>query len=358
MSPAPAFQVHGLTKRFGGALAVDNIDLAAPEGQFTCLVGPSGCGKTTLLRLLMGLEPATTGRIEIKGQDISNLPPARRGMGMVFQSYALFPNMRVADNIAFGMKGAARGHERARRVEALLETVGLPGLERRLPGQLSGGQQQRVAIARALAVEPRILLLDEPLAALDPQIREQLRGELKSLQRRLGVTVVMVTHDQAEALAVADLIVVMRDGRVEQAGSPESVYDAPTSPFVAGFLGAANLLHGQVVDGGAIRLAGGQTLPATRGALAPGAHVTAAIRPERVRLAAASAPGLNGRVVDAVFGGASVRLDVRLDGEPAETLMADVPADAHRPSPGDPVRLDLPADHLRLFSTPSADTRG
>ena len=350
MSAAPAFHVHGLTKRFGGAVAVDQVDLAAPEGQFTCLVGPSGCGKTTLLRLLMGLEPPTAGRIEINGQDISGLPPARRGMGMVFQSYALFPNMRVADNVAFGMKGA-RGRERARRVEGLLETVGLTGLGRRFPGQLSGGQQQRVAIARALAVEPRILLLDEPLAALDPQIREQLRGELKSLQRCLGVTMVMVTHDQAEALAVADVIVVMRDGRVEQAGPPEAVYGAPCSPFVAGFLGAANLLRGEVVDGGTIRLAGGQILPAAAAALAPGARVTAAIRPERVRLAAVSAPGLSGRMVGAVFGGAGVRLEVRLDGDSAETVMVDVSADARRPSPGDLVRLDLPADHLRLFAS-------
>ncbi len=352
MSAAPAFQVHGLSKRFGDAVAVDSVDLAAPEGQFTCLVGPSGCGKTTLLRLLMGLEAPTAGRIEVKGQDVSRLPPARRGMGMVFQSYALFPNLRVADNIAFGMKGAVRGPDRARRVEALLETVGLPGLERRFPGQLSGGQQQRVAIARALAVEPRILLLDEPLAALDPQIREQLRDELKSLQRRLGVTTVMVTHDQAEAMAVADLIVVMREGRIEQSGPPEAVYDAPASPFVAAFLGAANLLEGQVIDGGTVRLAGGQVLPADARALTPGAPVTVAIRPARVRMA--SAGGLGGRVVVVVFGGASVRLDVRLDGEPAETLMVDVASDGRRPSLGDLVQLELPLDHLRLFAATAA----
>jgi iron(III) transport system ATP-binding protein len=350
VSAAPAFEALGLSKRFGAAVAVDHVDLAAPEGRFTCLVGPSGCGKTTLLRLLMGLEPPTAGRIEIGGQDISRLPPARRGMGMVFQSYALFPNMRVADNIAFGMNGGSSAGERALRVEALLETVGLPGLARRFPGQLSGGQQQRVAIARALAVEPRILLLDEPLAALDPQIREQLRGELKSLQRRLGVTVVMVTHDQAEALALADLIVVMRDGRIEQAGSPEAVYDEPASPFVAAFLGAANLLRGAVIDAGTIRLVGGQRLPADAGALAPGARTTAAIRPEWVRLAAA---GLEGRVADAVFGGASVRLEVRLDGEPAETLLVDIAADARRPSKGEAVRLELPVHHLKVFATPA-----
>jgi iron(III) transport system ATP-binding protein len=354
VTAASAFQIHGLTKRFGAAVALDRVDLAAPEGRFTCLVGPSGCGKTTLLRILMGLEPPTAGRIEINGQDISRLPPAQRGMGMVFQSYALFPNMRVADNVAFGMTGVASAADRARRVAALLETVGLPGLEHRFPNQLSGGQQQRVAIARALAVEPRILLLDEPLAALDPQIREQLRGELKSLQRRLGVTTVMVTHDQAEALAVADLIVVMRAGRIEQAGSPETLYDAPANAFVAGFLGAANLLQGQTVDSGSIRLAGGQMLPAAAGAFAPGARVTAAIRPERVRLATGGAAGLDGRVVNTVFGGANLRLEVRMDGDEADTLMVDISSDAHHPSSGDAVRLELPAHHLRLFAATAA----
>jgi iron(III) transport system ATP-binding protein len=347
--PAPAFQVRGLTKRFGAAVAVDAVDLAAPEGQFTCLVGPSGCGKTTLLRLLMGLETPTEGRIEIGGQDISRLPAAKRGMGMVFQSYALFPNMRVADNITFGVKGRVPAAEKARQVAALLETVGLPGMERRFPGQLSGGQQQRVAIARALAVQPRILLLDEPLAALDPQIREQLRGELKSLQRRLGVTTVMVTHDQAEALAVADLIVVMRAGRIEQAGSPETLYDAPASAFVAGFIGAANLLAGEAMGEGAVRLDGGQTLAIDPARFAPGERLTLAIRPERVRLAAAEAAGLDGRVVEAAFAGASVRLEVRLDGEAGAVIVVDVPADGRRPRPGDPVRLQLPGEHLRLY---------
>ncbi len=243
MSAAAAFTVTGLTRNSAPRSAVDAVDLSAPAGQFTCLVGPSGCGKTTLLRLLMGLEQPSAGTIALGGVDVTHVAPAKRGMGMVFQSYALFPNMRVGANIAFAMPRALSAQDKARRTAALLETVGLPGLERRYPGQLSGGQQQRVAIARALAVEPRILLLDEPLAALDPQIREQLRLELKALQRRLGVTTVMVTHDQAEALAVADLIVVMRAGRIEQMGSPQAVYDAPANPFVASFLGAANLLE-------------------------------------------------------------------------------------------------------------------
>ncbi|MBV8594475.1 MAG: ABC transporter ATP-binding protein, partial [Caulobacteraceae bacterium] len=218
---APALQLMGLTKRYGGVAVVDEVDLAVAPGGFTCLVGPSGCGKTTLLRLVAGLETADAGAIVIAGRDVSGTPPDRRGAGMVFQSYALFPNLTAAENIGFGMR---RGGGRDERITALLTTVGLQGLERRLPRQLSGGQQQRVAVARALATEPALLLLDEPLSALDPLVREQLRAELKGLQRRLGVTTVMVTHDQAEAMAVADDIVVMRAGRIVQSGAPEALY--------------------------------------------------------------------------------------------------------------------------------------
>ena len=249
-----ALKVRGLTKRFGGSTAVDAIDLDVEAGRFTCLIGPSGCGKTTLLRMLAGLEPSSSGRIEIEGRDVSSSSPAERGVGMVFQSYALFPNMTVADNIGFGAAKALKRRELAAKVEALLAVVGLEGFGRRRPHELSGGQQQRVAIARALATEPRILLLDEPLSALDPLIREQLQGELKALQRRLGVTTVMVTHDQAEAMAVADSIAVMRSGRIEQVGSPEAIYGEPASLFVASFVGAANVLEGRVSRPGAVRL--------------------------------------------------------------------------------------------------------
>ncbi|HEX4179416.1 MAG TPA: ABC transporter ATP-binding protein [Caulobacteraceae bacterium] len=346
---AAAFTVRGLTKRFGEAVAVDNVDLTAPVGQFTCLVGPSGCGKTTLLRLLMGLEQPSAGVIELGGVDVTRAAPAKRGMGMVFQSYALFPNMRVSANVAFGMPRALASQEKAKRTAALLETVGLPGLERRYPGQLSGGQQQRVAIARALAVEPRILLLDEPLAALDPQIREQLRLELKALQRRLGVTTVMVTHDQAEALAVADLIVVMRAGRIEQIGSPQSVYDAPANPFVASFLGAANLLGGEVASPGEVSLHGGQTLPVDAKAFTLGQTVVVTVRPEAVRVIGPEQPGLTGKVTGQVFGGAASRVEVQLDGPGAKTLMVDVAAGNPCPGPGEAVRLGLPIPSLRLF---------
>lgn len=345
----PAFAVRGLTKTFGAARAVDNIDLAAPVGRFTCLIGPSGCGKTTLLRLLIGLEQPTSGVIELGGADVTRLAPAKRGMGMVFQSYALFPNMRVSANIAFAMPRALSSREKAKRVAGLLETVGLPGLERRYPGQLSGGQQQRVAIARALAVEPRILLLDEPLAALDPQIREQLRVELKTLQLRLGVTTVMVTHDQAEAMAVADLIVVMRAGRIEQIGSPQTVYDAPANPFVAGFLGAANLLDGIVVNANLVRLRGGQTLPANSAMLTPGQKVIATARPESVRVVGDGQGSLSGRTISQVFGGAVSRLEVQLDGPEAQKVMVDVAAGSPRPGIGETIRLDIPVASLWLF---------
>ncbi len=350
MSEAAAFQVKGLTKRFGDALALDNVGLAGPSGQFTCLVGPSGCGKTTLLRLLMGLEQPSAGVIELGGVDVTRTAPAKRGMGMVFQSYALFPNMRVDANVAFGMPRTLGRAEKAKRTQALLDTVGLPGLERRYPGQLSGGQQQRVAIARALAVEPRILLLDEPLAALDPQIREQLRLELKALQRRLGVTTVMVTHDQAEALAVADLIVVMRAGRIEQIGSPQDVYDAPANPFVASFLGAANLLSGEAAGAGEVRLRCGQVLPANAAAFAPGQAMVVTIRPEAVRVMSCDQAGVAGRVSGQVFGGATSRLEIQLDGPGAQSLMADVTAGGRLPAPGEAVRLDFPAASLRLFA--------
>ncbi len=345
-----AFRVRGLSKRFGATTVVDRVDFAAAEGQFTCLVGPSGCGKSTLLRLLIGLETPSEGVIEAAGQDITRLPPAKRAMGMVFQSYALFPNMRVADNIAFGMPRGGSAAARAERVQALLQTVGLPGMERRYPGQLSGGQQQRVAIARALAGEPRILLLDEPLSALDPQVREQLRDELKSLQRRLGVTTVMVTHDQAEALAVADVILVMKAGRIEQAGAPEAVYDRPVNPFVAGFLGAANLLAAEAVSATMARLAGGQALGFDGAALTPGARLTLSIRPHFVRLAPGE--GLTGRVHGETFTGSVVRLDVVLDGDPAQTVMAELAASEPRPAIGEPVRIVLPAERLQLFARP------
>jgi iron(III) transport system ATP-binding protein len=342
----PALRVRGVTKRFGADTAVDAVDLDVEAGGFTCLIGPSGCGKTTLLRIVAGLERQTKGCVEIQGRDVSARPPSDRGVGMVFQSYALFPNLTVAENIAFGMRGRA---ERRTHVEALLATVDLPGYGPRLPRQLSGGQQQRVAIARALATNPKILLLDEPLSALDPLIREQLRGELKALQRRLGVTTVMVTHDQAEALAVGDRIAVMRGGRVVQTGAPEDVYDRPADAFVAGFVGAANLLEAEVEGPDTLRLWGAAAIGAATAGHAPGTRLTAVIRPEAVRLAANGEAGLRAIVVGRVFTGPAVRIEAAPLAAPDQRLIADVPAGPQIPDVGAAVDLVLPQERLRLL---------
>jgi len=346
--PSPALRVRGLTKRFGAQAAVDGVDFEVEAGGFTCLIGPSGCGKTTLLRMLAGLVPHTSGSIEIDGRDVSDRTPAERGVGMVFQSYALFPNLSVRENVGFGLRLRGAAARRA-RVEALLATVGLAGFEGRLPRELSGGQQQRVAIARALATDPKILLLDEPLSALDPLIREQLRGELKALQRRLGVTTVMVTHDQAEALAVGDRIAVMRAGRIVQAGAPEDIYHRPADAFVAGFVGAANLIEAEVAEPQVLRLWGAAAVAADAGAHPAGARLTAVIRPEAVRLALDGEASLPATVTGRIFAGAVTRIEAAPAAAPDRVLTADLPAGAAAPLVGAQVRLVLPREHLRLL---------
>ncbi|MFO1295178.1 MAG: putative 2-aminoethylphosphonate ABC transporter ATP-binding protein [Rubrivivax sp.] len=243
-------KLEGIRKQFGSFTALQGVDLAIDKGEFVCFLGPSGCGKTTLLRIIAGLEAQTAGRIEQAGRDISRLPPALRDYGIVFQSYALFPNLSVADNVAYGLVNRKVGKAEIRaRVSELVRLVGLPGSEEKFPAQLSGGQQQRIALARALATSPGLLLLDEPLSALDAIVRVHLRQEIRSLQRKLGVTTIMVTHDQEEALSVADRIVVMNHGRIEQVGTPMQVYRDPASPFVADFVGKVNVLPGQVRAG-------------------------------------------------------------------------------------------------------------
>ncbi len=248
---APYLRLEGVRKDFGSFSALKGIDLDIHQGELICFLGPSGCGKTTLLRIIAGLEVQTAGRIELAGRDISALPPAERDYGIVFQSYALFPNLSVADNVAYGLvnRKVPRAQARA-RVAELLALVGLPGSEARFPAQLSGGQQQRIALARALATAPGLLLLDEPLSALDAIVRVKLRGEIRSLQRKLGVTTVMVTHDQEEAFAVADRIVVMNQGGIEQVGTALQVYRDPATLFVADFVGRINALPATVHEGG------------------------------------------------------------------------------------------------------------
>ena len=252
----PSFlKLEGIEKRFGTFTALKGVDLEIEQGEFVCFLGPSGCGKTTLLRIIAGLEAQSAGRIEQAGTDISQLPPSARDYGIVFQSYALFPNLSVADNVAYGLVNRKMPKAQARqRVQELVQLVGLPGSQDRYPAQLSGGQQQRIALARALATSPGLLLLDEPLSALDAIVRVHLRQEIRSLQRTFGVTTIMVTHDQEEALSVADRIVVMNHGVIEQVGTPEQVYREPASPFVADFVGRVNVLSGQADGEGRLRV--------------------------------------------------------------------------------------------------------
>ena len=294
----PYLRIGRLTKKFGGFTALDDVSLDVYEGEFVCFLGPSGCGKTTLLRAIAGLDVQTAGAVEQAGVDISALPPSERDFGIVFQSYALFPNMTAARNVAYGLESQGRSRAEIRdRVRELLALVGLPDQGGKYPAQLSGGQQQRIALARAIATSPGLLLLDEPLSALDAKVRARLRHEVKALQRRLGVTTIMVTHDQEEALTMADRIVVMNDGVIEQAGTPTEIYREPASIFVADFIGAMNFIAGEVTGtgevtggrevagaGGAGTGAGGLVLACDTSGFPGGARVTVAIRPEDIVL--------------------------------------------------------------------------
>src|SRR3954467_2693877 len=280
-------ELNGVQKRFGEVAAVHDFNLAAEKGEFVSFLGPSGCGKTTTLRMIAGFEQPTAGTISIGGKEITHRPPNKRNVGMVFQSYALFPNMTVADNVGFGLRVRKRPKDQIKkRVGELLELMNLPDRANRYPYQLSGGQQQRVALARALAIEPEVLLLEEPLSALDAKIRVALRKEIRSIQRQLGITTVYVTHDQEEAMSLSDRVVVMSDGRVEQIGPPPEIYNFPATPFVASFVGTLNLLPATVVGGSGSRVSvAGQEITSAKPVEAGGrGTVTVALRPEAVEL--------------------------------------------------------------------------
>jgi iron(III) transport system ATP-binding protein len=282
-------RLSGIGKRFGDFEALRDIQLAVAHGEFVCFLGPSGCGKTTLLRVIAGLEAPSAGRVELGGRDVTVLPPAERDYGIVFQSYALFPNLTIAENVAYGLVNRRLARDAIRqRVVELLALVGLPGSEDRFPAQMSGGQQQRVALARALATAPKLLLLDEPLSALDAIVRVRLRDEIRSLQRQLGVTTIMVTHDQEEALSVADRIVVMNQGVIEQVGTPLQVYREPSTPFVADFVGKVNVLTARREGDGRLTVGGHAWHCASPAA--PAGEVKAYLRPEDL-LARPIAPG-------------------------------------------------------------------
>jgi iron(III) transport system ATP-binding protein len=352
---APFLRISGLSKKFGSFTALHDISLEIDEGEFVCFLGPSGCGKTTLLRAIAGLDVQTTGRIEQAGRDISALPPSRRDFGIVFQSYALFPNLTVAKNVAYGLESrrAARA-EVTRRVRELLEMVGLPDQGEKYPAQLSGGQQQRVALARALATSPGLLLLDEPLSALDAKVRVYLRHEVRELQRRVGVTTIMVTHDQEEALTMADRIVVMNRGGIEQVGTPFDVYRQPTSPFVADFIGVMNFVPGRLVAPDRVRL-GRVELACEADGVAAGTDVTIAIRPEDIRVQGVEGTeenAIQARVTELAFLGSFFRIELGGDALGGTTLRADLAADLARQiglAAGQALPVVLPRRQLRIY---------
>ncbi|HXY98683.1 MAG TPA: ABC transporter ATP-binding protein [Stellaceae bacterium] len=322
-SPVAAhLRIEAVVKRFasGAAAAVDGVSLDIAPGEFFALLGPSGCGKTTLLRLLAGFETPDEGRILIAGADMAGVPPYRRPVNMMFQSYALFPHLTVAQNVGFGLKqDRLPRREREARVAAMLDLVKLARLAQRKPHQLSGGERQRVALARALAQEPKLVLLDEPLAALDRKLREETRFELVRIQQRVGITFLMVTHDQEEAMSMASRIAVMSQGRIVQLGTPREIYETPASRFVADFIGGVNLLEGRVLSAhdGLIEIksaeAGG-TLVVEHPALATGSAVAIAIRPEKIAFAppAATANRLDGRVLGVAYRGEASTYEVEL----------------------------------------------
>ena len=353
-------RLREITKRFGTFTALDKVSFEASRAEFISILGPSGCGKTTLLRVIAGLEPQTDGRVEIQGRDVSRLPVSARNVGIVFQSYALFPNLSARANIAYGLQGRGMDKNRIRRrVDELLELVGLQGMGRKFPAQLSGGQQQRVALARAMALSPDLLLLDEPLSALDAKVRVMLRGEIRQLQQRLGVTTIMVTHDQEEALTMADRILVIDQGQLVQNGTPRQIYDRPATPFVAAFIGAMNFIEKAVkLENGRYRVGrhhldtnsenGSRHLPA-------GATATLAIRPEDVMIrvdALDTANTLASRVEHMEYRGANFRLRLSI-GPGQQPLEAEVPAEKVRRlniRPSMPLAIQLPHDRLRVYA--------
>ena len=343
--------VQGVTKTFGAFTALKGVSLDIRPGEFVTLLGPSGCGKTTLLRIIAGLERADTGTIRIGGTDVTGFPAARRGCGIVFQSYALFPNLTAAENVAFGIRDMS-GADRIARARELLDLVHLTPEADKHPGQLSGGQQQRVALARALAIQPRVLLLDEPLSALDAKVRGRLRGEICSLQRRLGLTTIMVTHDQEEALTMADRVVVMNRGEIAQEAAPEDLYRKPADTFVADFVGHMNLLKGWQADGAGAAIRRDLRLDAasatTRG------PVMLAFRPENVHLvpAAATEPALPARVESLEFLGAVYLMRLSLgDDADAQHIRMEIRGalGPDRPRAGDRVRVRIPPSAIHVF---------
>jgi spermidine/putrescine transport system ATP-binding protein len=356
-SGAPCVVLNSVTKRFGDLTAVDAIDLDIAEGEFFTMLGPSGCGKTTTLRMIAGFEEVTEGRLAIDDVDMLGIPPHKRPTNTVFQSYALFPHLSVKENVAFGLrrKGVERS-ETDRRVREELERVGLAAEANRRPSQLSGGMQQRVALARALVNRPRVLLLDEPLGALDLKLRKRLQVELKRIQREVGITFAYVTHDQEEALTMSDRIAVMNQGRIEQIGDPEEVYDRPTTTFVAGFIGVSNLMPGTVRrtgELGEVELDSGVQVRTDVDGFAPGDRCHAVVRPEKLLIGSGNGdqPSVEGLVESSLYLGTSTQLIVRLQGDVRMTVLVPNTDEAERqqlPGGGAKVQLSWAPEHMHV----------
>jgi iron(III) transport system ATP-binding protein len=353
-------RVEHISKRFGSCTALDDISFTAGRGDFICVLGPSGCGKTTLLRVVAGLELQDAGRVVIQGKDVSRLPVSRRNVGIVFQSYALFPNLTAEGNVGYGLKNRKNGKKALKdRVQELLDLVSLSGMGFKFPAQLSGGQQQRVALARAMALSPDLLLLDEPLSALDAQVRVMLRGEIKQLQQRLGVTTLMVTHDQEEALTMADHILVIDRGAMVQQGTPLEVYHKPATPFVASFIGSMNFLANAVKEGGGSFRIGEVGLQVANGYqnISPGERVTVAFRPEDVVVRRPGDAGTNlltAQVHDLEFRGPLYRvtLGIPLGGSISHTVQADIQTEVIRRlnlHQQMEIVIQLPPDRIRVY---------
>ncbi|MEJ2264547.1 MAG: putative 2-aminoethylphosphonate ABC transporter ATP-binding protein [Anaerolineales bacterium] len=353
----PYLVIRNITKTFGDLVALNDVSLSVHEGEFVCLLGPSGCGKTTLLRIIAGLEQQNVGQIFQAGKDVSRLPPRERDFGIVFQSYALFPNLTAKENISYGLENRkAPKKVVAEKVTELLHLIGLPDVGEKYPAQLSGGQQQRVALARALATSPGLLLLDEPLSALDARVRISLRLEIKHLQNQLGVTTVFVTHDQEEALVMADRIVVMNQGTIEQVGTPEQIYRSPASPYVANFVGMMNFIPVETVDAlDHVKLGSFRLQCALPKDFKVGHPATVAIRPEEIRLVPEDGPNPNTlkvTVSELEFLGSFCRLTCKLAEEDRTSLVIEVSDNRMRELSLDIGRdlcLYLPPDLIRVY---------
>jgi spermidine/putrescine ABC transporter ATP-binding subunit len=349
-APEADVRFERVTKRFGRAVAVRDLTLDIPRGIFFALLGPSGCGKTTTLRLVAGFEQPEEGEVYIRKERVTGVPPFRRDFAMVFQNFALFPHLDVSENVAFGLKMLrVPQHKRAEQVRNALALVKLQGFADRYPKQLSGGQQQRVAIARAIVMKPAVLLLDEPLGALDKNLREEMQVELRALQRQLGITTIFVTHDQEEALTMSDRIAVMRDGVIEQLGAPREVYERPATEFVATFLGASNLIDAVAVGGegghSLVEAAPGRFAIAA-GGFPAGQRLRLAIRPERVRVRPAGGSGLPATVREVVYRGAAMHLFMEANGLPLIAFLQNDSGSASGWSPGQAVSVDFEPDSV------------